>query len=207
MKEKEGVNEEFFEQFYAKRGYTIIAPEQLPLKEQINIISNADSIVCTLGTLSHMALFAKNGVEIIILTRTTGHVVRPQTIINSIKDADYVYIEAIKNILPTTHDHGMPFYLPTDYFVKYLEDNNITYSQEETNELAIIKANLFDYLLKYAEHYSNPKRYKLIRSRNSFDFIYSLNKTLLNIDLQKESFDIPRGIGEKLTNWKRKTKN
>lgn len=57
----DGINEEYYEKFYAARGYKIVAPEKLSLSQQINLISSAKEIVTTLGTLSHLAVFAGGG--------------------------------------------------------------------------------------------------------------------------------------------------
>ncbi|MBS1101661.1 glycosyltransferase family 61 protein [Gluconobacter sp. Dm-62] len=45
-------------------GYTVLPPETLPLKEQMRIFANADSIIGIAGSSLHTAVFAKAGTKI-----------------------------------------------------------------------------------------------------------------------------------------------
>lgn len=54
LPKKDCIGEEYFEDFYQKRGYEIVAPETLSLIEQIALIYNAKEIICTVGILSHI---------------------------------------------------------------------------------------------------------------------------------------------------------
>ena len=85
----DGINEEYYENFYAARGYKIVAPEKLSLSQQINLISSAKEIVTTLGTLSHLAVFAGEGVKLTILLRESETIILQQFIINELKKLDY----------------------------------------------------------------------------------------------------------------------
>lgn len=63
-------NEIYFENFYKKRGFKIIYPETLPFAEQISIINGANEIICSSGTIAHLAsYFCQKNSKITILWR------------------------------------------------------------------------------------------------------------------------------------------
>ena len=63
-------NEKYFEDFFAKHGFKIIAMEKLSIEEQISLIMGADEIASTMGTLTHWALFCKPTAKFIMFPRT-----------------------------------------------------------------------------------------------------------------------------------------
>ncbi len=64
--------EEYVESCFLKNGYERIAPEELPLKEQIYLWNYADSIVCLNGTIPLNVIFSKKKeLDLIILNKTS----------------------------------------------------------------------------------------------------------------------------------------
>ncbi len=189
LPESEGVNEEYYEDFYAQRGYKIIAPETLPFEEQINYISNAEEIVCPMGTLSHFAVFAQHDAKLTILLRVASSTILPQIIINRICSNNWYIVEACVTPLPTSHSHSFSIYAPTKYFRSYLDSRNIPYSMEELWDLQIPDALYVDYFRKYTDAYSQPKRFKLIKKADMFDVLNSLNRTFSDRSLSRNDFE------------------
>ena len=91
--------EKYFEDFFVKKGYSIVAPERLSLREQIGLVSGADEIASTLGSLSHFAMFCKPGTKFIMLDRADGGVVGIQCLINEATDIDWYIVDVSKNYL------------------------------------------------------------------------------------------------------------
>ena len=131
LEERFDCNEEYFEEFYKKRGYKIIAPEKLSVEDQIAYLSGCEDLVCTLGTLSHLALFMKKGSKLTILNRTPNNVLEPQLIIDEAKKLKVIYVDALLNVLPSPHTAGCVCMYPNELFKGYLIDNKIDFEENE----------------------------------------------------------------------------
>ena len=184
------VNEKFFEQFYKKQGYKIIAPEKLSLREQIEYAAGAEELVCTLGTLSHFGLFMDYGSKLIIYNRTLINNLTPQYIINEARKLIVTYIDAILELLPVEHSGGCACMYPTEYFKEYLKDNNIDYDNQikKLDKGKII----VQYLENYAKNYSRADRYFSIQQYDLYDVINKLSEGLLSEKVEKEKI-FPKG--------------
>lgn len=190
LNDKNDINEEFYENFYRKRGYVIIAPEKYSIKEQISLISGAKEIVCSLGTLSHLALFCKDRTKIVMLNRVKSELITPQVIIDQARNLNYTIIDATLELLPTNQARGCYCFYPTKYFKEYLDYNKIQYkpTELEVNEEKIV----YEYLLAWTKHYSNVSPYETIANKDAFEFINCLSKSLYDTKLKKGEFNTKR---------------
>lgn len=117
-------NEEYFEHFFAARGFDIIYPEQLSPAEQVGTLAAAEEIVCTFGTLSHLAVFAPEHTRLTVLMRAAqlGNNSN-QVLINQLRHLRYTAVDVSLNLLPTTHDGYCGYLLgPTDHWRDYVRD-------------------------------------------------------------------------------------
>lgn len=170
--DNDGINEEFFVNIFKKNGFEIIAPEQHSLKEQISYIAGADEIVCTEGTLSHLALFAKSNTKLTIIRRDHKNFLVPQFIINEARKLDVFYVDATFNLLPVRHAGGVFLYGPTPEFLAYLDYNKIKYTK---NDIKFeIKDYCSDYLEKWLEHYTQKRNFDGIINDDIIDVVNSL---------------------------------
>jgi len=184
LKERYDENEEFLEQFYQKRGYKIIAPETLPLEEQIAYAAGADEIVSTIGTLSHFALFMDYNKKIVTFNRKQSQVLIPQLIVNEARKINAIHVDAMIEILPIEHVGGTVCLYPTEHFKKYITEEGIDFSEEE---LVVEKEKIIvNYLKKWCENYNRPFRFKIIQSYDTFDFLNNLSKVLLGKPAKKD---------------------
>ena len=183
----DGIDEEYYENFYAARGYKIVAPEKLSLSQQINLISSAKEIVTTLGTLSHLAVFAGEGVKLTILLRESETIILQQFIINELKKLDYYFVESTRNILPTTHSYGFFLYYPTNYWYEYLKYNSEKYMPQEKLSETIPPELVYRYLICWGKHYSDPKMFKRISKKEISDVVKAINYYLMD-----EEVNLPR---------------
>jgi hypothetical protein len=184
FKKQDGINEEYFEDFYERRGYKVIELEEYPMEEQIAILKGAQEIVCTIGTLSHMALFCNSGTSLTIINRVTGQVLLPQILINQARNLNVNYMDATFNFLPTVHVCGPSLYGPTKLFVEYLNENQIEYEEKEVQ----IDLSLYamDYVEKWLETYTNEKNFNEISGLDMFRVIESMNEALEKPPLKKK---------------------
>ena len=117
-------NEGYFEHFFAERGFAIIYPEQLTPAEQVGCLAGAEEIVCTFGTLSHLAVFAAEHTRLTVLMRSAlaGNNIF-QTLINQLRHIRYTAVDVSLNFLPTTHDCYCGYLLgPTRHWQDFVRD-------------------------------------------------------------------------------------
>jgi hypothetical protein len=189
LEEKDCINEEYFENFYKKRGYKVISPEKYSVKEQIAFMAGAEEVVSTVGTLSHNILFSKKNITLTMLTRVDNLLI-PQIIINEIKNINYFIIDVTKNILPTTHVKGCFLLHPSKFWIEYLDDNKIDYMKEE------IEFDLDEflpiYLKQWCKNYSLKSRYRRIERNDIFHVINSLSIAFYDKSLSRKNMDSPK---------------
>lgn len=123
------INEEYYEGFFARRGFEVVYPEQLPLEQQVQVVHNADEIVMTIGTLSHLLLFAKQDVKATVLVRHEPMFV--QANIDQAAGIEPFYVDAASNPLPIDHAHGPCLMMPNRFFRRYLDARGIAYDEGE----------------------------------------------------------------------------
>lgn len=168
------VNEEYFEEFYRQRGFHVVSPEKLPIEEQIALAVGADEVACVLGTLSHFALFCKPGTKYTLLTRQYLNTLPAQMIINDASNVDYSIVDVSANFLPTKHTGGVFLLGPTRFWVDYLKDKNISFSEEE----AYFRLEYFcyQYLLMWTNTYAKEKNFGSIKDFNIQHVVNTLRR-------------------------------
>ena len=120
---KSVINESYFEDFFSKRGFKVLHPQEMPLDEQISYIAGADEIVCIYGTLSHLALFAKQGTKLINLMKQTLSIAGRQQKVDILRQLDSVYIDVSFNFLPNDHGSSKTHIVaPTIYWEGFLSN-------------------------------------------------------------------------------------
>ena len=179
-------NEEYFEDTFKENGYHVIATEKLPLEEQICLVSHAKEIACTIGTLSHMALFADEGIRLCCILRNPNEMIRGQLLINKIRDLDASIVEGTKNFLPVMHPHGVFLYCGTEYLKAYFDKYQMKYDESLIDDEEVLRRFAYDYLKMYAEYFVIPENYVWIKNRQMLDAIESLQLSLYNKQLDRD---------------------
>ena len=181
------LNEEYFEEFYKRRGYAIIAPEKLKLSDQIAYMKGAEEIACTMGTLSHLALFSRPGTKVAVLVRgEEGSPLTEQIMVCQAKSLDFYFVDVSCGFLPIKH-HIRPFLLgPSMHWKEYLDATKEEYAEGELewdrNRWA------YEYLQKWCEAASTLDGWKFFRSFDNFDVLNSLSTVLLGAPLKREDY-------------------
>lgn len=185
------INEKWFEHFYAERGFEIIYPETMTLVEQVAIVSQADQIVCTGGTLSHLLLFASAECYATIMLRCNEPAaLTAQFIINQMKKIYVNWVDVSYNILPTTHASGIFYVRPTDDFVSYLNNENIPYFEEELYSDS--DKDLYTYIQTYINWYArNAYAYKRLKSLDFFSVINNMSEVINGKTLTRIQMETP----------------
>ncbi|MCH9275497.1 glycosyltransferase 61 family protein [Bifidobacterium amazonense] len=123
-------NETYYEEFFARRGFVVIHPETLPIEEQIAYVAGADEIVTSIGSMSHLFLFAKDTVTATVLNRST-QCLPGQIIVDQVRGIGPFYVDAFLNPVPSPHVSGPFLFGPNRYFKAYLDERGIPYRDEE----------------------------------------------------------------------------
>ena len=156
------LNEEYFEDFFAERGFKVIAPEKLSVEEQISLIMGADEIAATLGTLTHWAMFCKPTTKFIMLTRDNIGTSFIQTFINETFGIENYYIvKAWKKLLYVkSHVDGIFFLGANKYWKNFVADYFGEQIEEDDDVLYVDNA-LNKYVSIWFKKYSDPKNFDI----------------------------------------------
>lgn len=90
--------EDRLEKFFEKQGYTIIAPEEKALEEQMNLLLNCKSFASTIGSCSHNIIFLNNNTEVILIPRA-HYLTFYQVALNELNDLNITYIDCCLSVL------------------------------------------------------------------------------------------------------------
>ncbi len=178
-------NEKYFESYFRKKGFLILAPEQYTIDEQIGILSGAEEIVTTLGSLSHFAMFCKKKTRFTILTRVDDDVLPAQCLVNEASEVEWFIVDVSLNFLFATRVYGVNQIGVTKYWRVYIKD-----MYEENIEYDTIQDSCYEYLVKWCKFYSNPHQYKKIANRDFFELFSRMYKILCGSELDKKKYHI-----------------
>ena len=179
------INEKYFEDFFVAKGYDVISPEELSLTEQISLVSGAEKIACTLGTLAHWLLFCRPNTEITVLTRVDYTVLPPQCLINEAKQADWHIVDVSMNLFWGKRvGYSVVLLGPNKHWRKFVADR---YGETLTNTDAdVYRENLYEYFLVWCERAIRKDNLTML---DSFDFVAMFNKTYSKLTGK----DLPEG--------------
>lgn len=151
--------EKYFEDFYGAHGYSIVAPETLPLVDQIALVASAKDVVCTMGTLAHTALFASEGTRYTYLISHNKKLLEPQGWIDRCAGTDWRMVDVSQNFLMPVVPKG-PVLIgpaligPTASFAAYVKD---VFGEEVDERLSDDALDFMDGWIRYnTEHYWRP---------------------------------------------------
>ncbi len=183
---KVSFNESYFENFYQKRGYKIIYPEQLPFLEQVAYMAGADEVVTSNGTLTHLTAFCKPKTKIVVLNRCMNSA-KIYSLLEG-RESDYYIIDAHFNFLPAVATGGQVVYLlgPTIYWKQYLDSEAVPYEPDEISFDIHVKPYLYDYIIKWGESASTRRGYKAIRNLGLIDVVNEINRVFLQKTINRK---------------------
>ena len=136
------LGEKEIEQIFKQNGFQIIAPEKLPIAEQIFLFNHCQTMASIEGTASHNILFAKPGTEQIIL-RKQNYINTRQTFFNRVRNVSPHYVDVFYEPFrgfPLSHDAG-PFWIGvTASMKKWMDEQGYQLSGKE--KINVIKAKM-----------------------------------------------------------------
>ena len=171
-------NEKYFEDFFAARGFKVIAPENLSVAEQLSLISGADEIATTLGTLSNWAIFCKPETKFIMLSRTSSMSVPFQCLVNEAVHLNNAYfVDASKNFMYATHVLSVCMLGANKYWKAFVE-NYFGEQIKEDDDRPYFENALDMYIYFWYKKYATEPKIMLYTLKNMCNRIIALEKEL-----------------------------
>ena len=158
---KSTIGEEYFIDFFEKKGFAIINPEDYTIKEKAELMYGADEVVTVDGTNSLFTVFCKPSVRLTLLTRRMDYWGYPQQLVTEalgIKEFFLVnisgsFLDQFSGNAFGTFSRGLTLTYATREFkkyVKYVYNEELDVAPEDS-----LKKYLFDYLTYFPEYYSD----------------------------------------------------
>lgn len=139
--------------FFKANGYTVLAPEELSVREQIFYFQNCSSIAMISGTISHNLIFASEGLKVTILNKISIDNAY-QIIVDHIAQAQITYIDAYYKGFPVLFGAG-PFWIGVNKNMKnWALDNNLVLVKSRHVKMS----GVVWYLKKYKQIYWDNKQ-------------------------------------------------
>lgn len=185
------LNENLFEEFFQSQGYTVIAPETLPIAQQIALMANAQEVATTLGTTAHLTMFCAPQTQLIALLRVLEANI-PQLLIQQMRTLNWHWVNVSYNFLPTHPTFGVRNLHFSEDFKQLAHQlwgeqalNTIGHlSQREKTE---------NYLNAWLELHAQPGNFKsYLNQTSAFDFLNQMSQTLNGKTLNHQDFIKPR---------------
>ena len=183
------IGEEYFIDFFEKKGFAVINPEDYTLKEKAALMYGADEVVTIDGTNSLFSVFCKPSVRLTILTRRLNFWDMPQQLITEalgIKEFFLVNTSGnfLENISDETYNRslvnysrGMTLTYATKEFaryVKYLYNEELDVTPEEA-----LKKHLYDYLSYFPEYFSKAEPFIAVSNIKMTDILRGMSEVFL----------------------------
>lgn len=134
LPERTVFGEEKIQRIFAKNGFDIVYPEQLPLDAQAKIVSNASVLAGCAGTALHLALFMKPGGTVIQIKRNSkiSDNFPAQNLINDTKHLRGVFVQASIETMPTEHFSAEPQLIGMNENMKrFMDDFSFVYDADD----------------------------------------------------------------------------
>ena len=182
-------NEQYFEDFYRKRGFEIIYPEQIPFSEQISIVAGANEIVASEGGLIYLSQFCRPNTRVTILRRAfEPHFSTFLAVQMKIRNC--YLVDAYFNFLPATlpGDSSVYFMGPTICWRDYLDKTGICYETEETSVEQYVKPYIYDYLVEWGNKAAQLSTYKDYRNTSLIDIVENVNLMFCGTRIKRKAY-------------------
>ena len=194
--QKNVIGEEYFIDFFEKKGFKIIHPEEHTMKEKAELMYGADEVVTVDGSNSLFSVFCKPTVRLTVLTRRLDFWDTPQQLITeALGIKEFYMVNVTGSFLNNFSDDpfinyacGMTFLCVTEDFekyVKYIYNEELDITPEES-----IKNGLYDYLRSFAEFYSDPYRFNVLKDIKMVDVLRSMSEFFLKKELDADRLDL-----------------
>lgn len=188
VKKQDTVNEEYFIDFFEKKGFKIIDPEDHTIREKIAFFRGAGEVACLGGTNALYTLFSDHSTKLFLLGRANDPVAEQYVPYEAANIKDCYVIDVCLNFLHKNRVWGVNLIGATNYWKRFVKDH---YNEEIfENAKNTIKEHAYDYLERCAEYYSDPSRLNNFKAFSHFDIINLMNQVFLGRTLDDKKYDL-----------------
>ena len=183
------INEEYFINFFEKRGFKIIIPEEYTVKEKAELMYGADEVVSVDGTNNLYAIFCKPSAKITVLARQRSLYNIDQALIKEVVGLKKYYLVNVSaNFICKSFAKDLVLLGVTDEFKRYVKD---CFNEElvDTTEDSI-KSALYDYLLYLPKYYSERANYNSVKEVRMLNVLQLLSETFLGNEFDISKLDL-----------------
>ena len=193
---KSTIGEEYFIDFFKKKGFAVINPEDYSIKEKAELMYGADEVVTIDGTNSLFTVFCRPTVKLTVLTKRMDYWDTPQQLITQalgIKEFYLVntsgnFLDNFSNDSFVNYARGLTFVYATREFakyVKYVYNEDLDVTPEES-----MKKYLYEYLAAFPEHYAGSNAVCCVRDVKMKHILRGMYAVFLGKDLDISRSDI-----------------
>lgn len=116
------IGEKRIEEYLKQQGYSVIEPEKLTFKEQLNILVQCENFASTIGSCSHNLIFLKDHTRVLLIPRAnylTGY----QLALDQVHDLNITYADSSLSLFAAKSPWDGPFYyFISDRLMEYFKD-------------------------------------------------------------------------------------
>ena len=188
------IGEEYFIDFFEKKGFAIINPEDYTLKEKAALMYGADEVVTIDGTNALFSVFCKPSVRLTVLTRRLDYWDTPQQLITeALGIKEFFLVNISGNFLENFSDKPFANYargLTVTYatkefakYVKYVYNEELDITPEES-----LKKYFYEYLTCFSEYYSQSSYFRIVSNVKMIDILRGMSEVFWGKTLDTSDF-------------------
>ena len=183
------LGEEFFIDFFEKKGFRIIAPEDYTMQEKAELMYGADEVVTLDGTNALFSVFCRPTARLTVLTRRMDFWDTPlQLVVEALGIKEFFLVNVSGNFLENFS--GSPFinygrgltltYASREFqeYVKYIYNEELDITPEQS-----LQKHIYEYLARFPEYYSTPFSFLAISSIKMTDILRSMSEVFSGREL------------------------
>lgn len=184
------MGEDYFIDFYKKKGFKIIDPEDYTIAEKAGILREADEFVTFNGTSQHYTVFCKPSIKVTILQRDNASLLPVQTLMTEAAGINSIYIVDVS--LDFLHQElygNINLVGVTDEWARYVKEvygEKLNITKEE-----YIRSHMYEYLCFYPKYYFQRQDiYDGIKNFKALDMLKNISEVLLGEELDTNALDL-----------------
>ena len=172
------------------------------MKDQISLLSGAEEVVCTMGTLSHFAMFCKPGTKFTILMHT-DEFLKPQAFINKVSNIQWTLVDTSQNLFYSTFWRGVHLVGASKYWKDYVLEEWGESVEDDT-----LRNNCYEYIKKWCEFYNEKPHWFVddIERNDAISMFSRIYRTVFGKEIDKNRFGLKK-LNDKKNKDLRRYKN
>ena len=184
------LGEDYFIDFFRKKGFAIIDPEDYSISEKVGILRDADEFVMINGSSQNYAVFCKPSAKIVILQRDNACIWNAHTLATSAAGINNIYIIDVSlDFIHQSIYGNVNLIGVTGEWIRYVKE---VYDEEvDITTEDYLKSHMFEYLGLYPKYYF--KRQDILDTIKNFratDMLRNISEVLLGEELDTNGLDL-----------------